>query len=67
MVKRTTLEFDPIIGQAVKSIANSRGLKIKFVSDKFMRYAIPRWESILANSNDESGAKRKPRARSRHA
>lgn len=44
--KRTTLEVEPIVLKAIKLIARRRKLKVKYVSDVCLRYAIP-YEDVL--------------------
>jgi hypothetical protein len=56
MVERTMLEFNPVVAGLVRDIAEEKGLKIKVVSDKFMRFAIPHYQMILADLKNESGA-----------
>jgi hypothetical protein len=49
-MRRTTIEIDPILLQAIGVIARGQRMKVKFVSNELLRFAIPHYKQIFSGT-----------------
>jgi hypothetical protein len=62
-VRRTTIEIDPILLQAIGVIARGQRMKIKFVSNELLRFAIPHYKQIFSGQKQSGAGSSKPSRR----